>query len=402
MTVHDLWYSDEKDPKTNERRKTKRHGRGNRWRVSWEDPETSKIVTRSFDRKADAENFDKNIGADISRGQYVDPRAGQITVAEYFASWFEGQMFREQTERRVESNARVHFLPFFGNTPISSVRASQIQRWVRDRSQILGPKTLHVTYGTVVAPLFKAAVIDRIIGVSPCSGITLPRIQKAEYYIASRSEVLALSAALPDRYRAIPLVAAGCGWRAGEIFGAEVDAFDFLRREAHVRRGLISARGGPKLAPPKTSTSKRTNGLPTITAEALALHMQKYPPRSVLIKDISTDPRSPIERHAKLMFTTSRGSAISSSTWQHAITRAAAEVGLPADFGLHDLRHYFATALIWGGANVKEVQLAMGHSTPTTTLNIYTGYWPDAEDRTRHLIDEALSPVDKGRRTSGS
>ncbi|WP_233520085.1 tyrosine-type recombinase/integrase [Prauserella sp. PE36] len=64
--------------------------------------------------------------------------------------------------------------------------------------------------------------------------------------------------------------------------------------------------------------------------------------------------------------------------------------GLPSGFGLRDLRHYFATVLIFGGANVKTVQLAMGHTTPTVTLNTYVGYWPDAVDQTRSLVDSAL------------
>jgi integrase len=64
--------------------------------------------------------------------------------------------------------------------------------------------------------------------------------------------------------------------------------------------------------------------------------------------------------------------------------------GLPKGFGLRDLRHYFATVLIFGGANVKTVQLAMGHTTPTITLNTYVGYWPDALDRTRSLVNNVL------------
>jgi integrase len=46
--------------------------------------------------------------------------------------------------------------------------------------------------------------------------------------------------------------------------------------------------------------------------------------------------------------------------------------------------------LIHAGASVKTVQLALGHSTPTTTLNQYVHEWPDALDRTRALVDRAL------------
>jgi hypothetical protein len=46
--------------------------------------------------------------------------------------------------------------------------------------------------------------------------------------------------------------------------------------------------------------------------------------------------------------------------------------------------------LIHAGASVKTVQMALGHSTSTVTLNTYVGHWPDALDTTRSLIDAAL------------
>ena len=36
------------------------------------------------------------------------------------------------------------------------------------------------------------------------------------------------------------------------------------------------------------------------------------------------------------------------------------------------------------------MQLALGHSTPTITLNTYVHEWPEALDRTRALVDAAL------------
>jgi integrase len=65
------------------------------------------------------------------------------------------------------------------------------------------------------------------------------------------------------------------------------------------------------------------------------------------------------------------------------------------------LRHYFATLLIHNGASVKTAQLALGHSTPTITLNSYAQEWPDALDRTRALVDAALGRPTTGGAESG-
>jgi hypothetical protein len=45
------------------------------------------------------------------------------------------------------------------------------------------------------------------------------------------------------------------------------------------------------------------------------------------------------------------------------------------------------------------VQMALGHATPTITLNTYAGEWPEAVDRTRNLVDVALRQSSGGRQT---
>jgi integrase len=76
--------------------------------------------------------------------------------------------------------------------------------------------------------------------------------------------------------------------------------------------------------------------------------------------------------------------------------------GLPPRWGFHGLSHYYATLLIHAGATVKTVQLALGHSTPTVTLNEYVHEWPDVLDRTRSLVDRALGKPEAAATSAGS
>ncbi len=55
----------------------------------------------------------------------------------------------------------------------------------------------------------------------------------------------------PGALRAVPIVAAGCGLRQGEVFGLAVDAVDFLRRRLVVRQQVKLVAGKTVLAPPK-------------------------------------------------------------------------------------------------------------------------------------------------------
>lgn len=55
-----------------------------------------------------------------------------------------------------------------------------------------------------------------------------------------------------------------------------------------------------------------------------------------------------------------------------------------------DLRHFYASALIAGGASVKHVQMVLGHVSAVITLRIYAYLWPGKEDRTRSVSDAVL------------
>ena len=76
--------------------------------------------------------------------------------------------------------------------------------------------------------------------------------------------------------------------------------------------------------------------------------------------------------------------------WRHA--RAAAAV----DLSTHDLRHFFASALIAGGASVKQVQVVLGHANAMITLRTYAHLWPGDDDRTRAVMDATLDVLRTG------
>jgi integrase len=252
-----------------------------------------------------------------------------------------------------------------------------------------------------VDPLLRVAVAGLIISVSPCTGVRLPEIGDREYYIPSAAQVRALAEKIAERYSAIPYVAAGCGLRGGEVFGLELGDVDFLRREIHIRQQLKRMPGQPAyLGELKSKSSRRTVELPKVVQLALARHIERHPPAEIEIED-RTDPRNVHNRPARLLFVTATGLPMHRSNWSAIWRGAVRRAGLPSGFGLHGLRHYFATLLIHNGAAVKTVQLALGHSSPMITLNTYAHEWPDALDRTRTLVDAALGGPDEDTTKAG-
>ena len=316
-------------------------------------------------------------------------------MREYAAKYRSELLHRDSTAERLERVFRLHVDPLpLGNLAMTQVRASHMRAWVKNRAEVLAPSTLAVVWSNL-ASMFAAAVIDRVIGISPCGGVKLPEVPHHKHYIPSADQVHGLAAALAERYRPIVYLAAGCGFRGAEITGLESDAVDFLRSEIDVTQQLVCVTGQqPYLGPPKTKTSTRTVDLPAVTAAALARHIDTFSPVEVDIWDrTSPDHRKHRRRTAKLLFTTIQGRPIYRSTWAQLWAPAARKAGVPKGTGLHCLRHYFATLLIHNGASVKRVQLALGHSTPMITLNTYVGEWPDTDERTRSIVDAALGDV---------
>ena len=240
------------------------------YRARWREFPGGPQKTKHFDRKGDAERFTDALRGDLARGVYIDPQAGRIRFQDYAEQWRAGQLHRHSTATQTETYLRLHAYPIFGHLPLGAVRRSDIQSWVKGRSEVLAPGSVELVYRWV-ATIFKSAVADRLIPASPCLRITLPKKTRAEIIPLSIEQVTTLADSMPRCYRALVLFSAGTGMRQGECFGLTVDRIDFLRRTVRVDRQLVGAVGGlPEFGPPKSEASQRTVPLPTTVVALLA------------------------------------------------------------------------------------------------------------------------------------
>ncbi|MCQ1999532.1 tyrosine-type recombinase/integrase [Arthrobacter zhaoxinii] len=349
------------------------------WRARYRD-EAGKEHAKHFPRKIDAQRWLDEVTASVVTGTYVDPKAGTITFAQWFTQWEERQIWSRGTKL---SAAQALQSTTFADVQMKKIMPSHVQAWVKSmtlpaetRKSGLSPATVKVRYN-LVRSAFKGAVADRVIVLDPSDNIKLPRERRPEVAmtIPTTAQVAAALDAAPEWFRAYIGVCAFAGLRLGEASGLQVGDIDFLRRTLKVSRQVQGEnRKKAEVVAPKHG-SERVVYIPARLTEMIAQHVEQ------------------VGVHGDEGWLFSTGGHLWNRGMAGYYWREVREACGMGEFTLHDLRHFFASALIASSCDVATVQRTLGHSQPSITLDIYTHLWPTAEDKTRTAADSLMAAV---------
>ncbi|MEV5199015.1 site-specific integrase [Streptomyces sp. NPDC053720] len=407
--IQDRWFKTETTTDGKAIRvKTGRHGLGLRYRARYVGPDgTEKSKSFPDRQKRLAENWLANVASDMSRGQYIDPRAARVTFKGYAEKWLKAHSADLSSQIVTEQRLRLHAFPILGSRPLDSFRPEHLRDLVSALEANPGVSGAYARniYGDVRAVL-SAAVDDGLLPRNPCSAKSVrpPAVERRRVTPWLPSQVQAVRRALPARYRTMVDTGAGCGLRQGEIVGLAEDAVDFEGGIVRVVRQVKLIQGKAVFAPPKCN-KERDVPLPSSVAEALRVHMDACKPVEVTLP--WRKPDGP-KVTARLLFTNTANGVVWRSNfniqeWKPALALAGLIPGAregkydsAREHGMHALRHFYASVLLDAGESIKAVSQYLGHTDPALTLRVYAHLMPSSQERTRNAIDGLFLPTPEG------
>jgi integrase len=307
--------------------------------------------SQTFPSKAAAKAFLHSTGADMQRGQWVDPRGGQMLFRDWAAAWSAARVVRPTTHAADAGRLRNHLLPAFGDGALKDITPMRVRSWVAQLSRRRAPATVRHCHA-MLSQMLADAVTEGLLLTNPCRGTRLPRPGSTIAQFLAPEQVERLVEAVEAHYRPLVVVAVTTGMRWGELVGLRPQYVDLLHRRLRVVETLVEVNGVLSVGQPKTPRSCRTISLPAQAVTALEDAMAG-PARDYVFV---TEAGFPIRRHN-----------FSRRVW----TPALAAAGLDPSVRFHDLRHTHVALLIAAGVPVKAIQDRLGHTSIVTTMDRY-------------------------------
>lgn len=225
---------------------------------------------------------------------------------------------------------------------VSQFLANRYNRGVSNRSSARILSSLRRFYGYLIR--------DNHISLDPTALIESPHIGRplpeslSEQDIERLLEAPEQTVLLGCRDRTMLEVLYATGLRVSELVGLKIDQISF-------RQGVVRVTG-----------KGNKDRLVPLGEEAMSW-----------LEDYMQNARKSIlsERQCDFVFVTRRGSGMTRQAFWHITKRYAKKAGIHKELSPHTLRHAFATHLLNHGADLRVVQLLLGHSDLSTT-QIYT------------------------------
>lgn len=342
-----------------------------RWQARFLGPDgVMRPAPQTFDTKLDADAWLKVQAGDVVRGQWAPPeqRAKVPTLKQYAEGWLAGRELKPRTRALYRDLLDALILPPLGTARLDRLSPASVRNWYATLDPKTPTRRAHAY--SLLRSILTTAVQDDVIDANPCRIRGAGASRKAHATkVASLPELEVIVREMPERLRAMVLLAAWCGLRFGELAELRRGDVDVKAGVLRVERAVTRAPGQVWVGDPKSEAGRRPVAVPPHLLPVLKDHLKKH-----------TGPEP-----GALLFPAANGGHLAPTSLHKPWSKARTAAGR-SDLRFHDLRHTGATLAAATGATLAELMARLGHSTPAAAMR----YQHAAADRDK-AIAEALS-----------
>lgn len=281
-----------------------------------------------------------------------------------------------------------HISPGLGDCQLRTVTADDVDRFLIDRARSGYSRSVVRRIRDTLSQVFRWGVRRRQCTWDPAAFAELPpssiyeeatpRVRRTPRALLPEEARRFVDAAAADPNEALLLTAICTGLRPGELLALHWDDVDLAKGVLTVRRAWKGRDEYRHIGEPKTRSSIRTVGLPTVAVEALRRHQVAQHRRRVTHD-------CPAEWEL-LVFSSAAGTPIDPSNFRRLVKDVAMRAGI-GHLAPYDLRHTAASLLSDAGVPNHELADLLGH---TTTRMVEVHY----RHRLTETIDVAVGPME--------
>jgi integrase len=329
-----------------------------RWQASYIGPDLVRHnAPDTFETKGDGEAWLAAERRLLAADDWQPPgqrRRRGLTFEAYAAAWLEARELKPSTRALYRGILARELIPAFGQTSVSRISAADVRAWYATLDPARKTRRAHAY--SLLRAILDTAVTEEVIPANPCTIRGAGQTKRARRIEpATLDELADLVTAMPERLRLMPLIAAWCGLRFGEVSELRRRDLDLERGRLSVARGVVRVDGADVVGTPKSAAGVRVVAIPPHLVPVIAAHLAEHvgPGRDALLFPHSAEEPKRHMTHARYYGRF------------HMPAREAA--GRP-DLRFHDLRHTGATLAAQTGATLAELMGRLGHSTPGAAL----------------------------------
>jgi integrase len=266
-----------------------------------------------------------------------------------------------------------HLLPYWRDWRLRDIGRQDVQQWVADRfRRKLGWQTVRNSW-TLLSGILETAVEYGYLSMNPARGVKFPEKELKEAPVLFTAEdFMKLLEQLDEPYRTMARLIALTGLRIGELLAVRWRCLDLEIGTLSVRESVYEG----KFQSPKTRKSRRTMPL----GPQIIVWLREHRLRT---KRTESDD---------LLFGNRKGQPLRESKLLRNVLQPAAERAGLGRVTWHQFRHIHSSLLNDLQVPVKIAQEQLGHSSISTTLNIYTHVVDASHRKAIDALERELFP----------